>query len=68
MGDGDITLEYAVINGKMYTLTDGLVTLLENGGQFVIIENYTVNSQGNYRISFISSHNKDLGLTEVQYP
>jgi hypothetical protein len=68
VGDGDITLESAVINGKMYTLTGGFLLLHELEGQFVTIDNYEVNPQGHYQISFISFRNKNLGLTEVEYP
>jgi hypothetical protein len=68
VGDGDITLEYAVVNGKIHNLTDGFLTLPELDGQFVNIDNYEVNLQGHYKFSFISSRNKNLGLTEVEYP
>jgi hypothetical protein len=67
IGDGDVTLEYAVINGKIYEFIAGFVTLHEHEGQFVVVEDYEVNLQGHYQISFISSHNKDLGLTGVEY-
>lgn len=68
VGDGDVSLEYAVINGKIHNLTAGFLTLHEFDGHFVVIDNYEVNPQGHYQISFISSRNKDLGITEVEYP
>jgi hypothetical protein len=68
VGDGDITLETAVVNGRIYNLTGGFLTLHQLEGHFVVIENYVVDSQGHYQLSFISSRNKNLGLTEVEYP
>jgi hypothetical protein len=67
-GHGDLTLENAIVNGKMYDFFEGRVTLFEDFGQFVFISNYDVDPQGMYVISFISSRNDGLGITEVEYP
>ena len=68
IGHGDLTLEYAIINGEIHSLTEGKVTLQNEERLFVYIEDYTVDPQGIYHISFISSRGKELGVTEVEYP
>lgn len=68
IGHGDLTVEHALVNERSYNVVEGTVTLYEGQGQRVSIENYTIDPQGIYRIAFISLHNKDLGVTEVEYP
>jgi len=52
----------------MYDFIEGRITLFEDYGQYIFIQNYDVDPQGMYVISFISSRNDGLGKTEVEYP
>lgn len=67
-GDVGLTLEYAVINGKKYPFVEGIMPLPVQSSQYVTIDAYSMDPQGTYRISFVSTRNSDLGVLEVQYP
>jgi hypothetical protein len=66
IGFVDVTLITSIVNGKTYDLTEGKVPVTDEG-QFVNIENYEVDPQGIYSISFLTSRFNELGHTQVQY-
>lgn len=67
VGYGDLTIQFARVNGRTYHLTEVWALPEDSGVELLTVENYEVSSEGVYRIELVSSHWNSFE-TKVKYP